>query len=494
MASSAPQLLSPKRKFGLALWMARVLEECDHASESFSPDPVHDLRVALRRCRSVADGMIAIDPAPDWKRMKKAGRELFRSLGSLRDVHVMQEWVQRLGSHDDVVTVALMQHLAMRETECKQQASGALANFDRKQWRKSSAILPRRAARLRPGNAVFKHLALERWTQARELHRLALRNRSKVAFHNLRIGLKRFRYIVENFLPDQHAAWSGDLKEIQDLLGEVHDLDVLWATALQINAFPALESRSLWQMRVAGERGERIQKYRNKMVGKNSLWQVWRTSLPQGKEVRQVALVRLKLWASILDPDFHHSSHVTKLALQLYDGLPAGPQPENSPALDQRSILNLAALLHDVGRSKNEKQSHKASYKLIGRLDSPLGCSAEELHLAAVISRYHQGALPHAGQKTMRGLTVFQRQIVLRLAGILRLADAFDASRDSRIQSLRVDCRNGFLEIKADGYSPRDRLAERIAAARHLLEVFYHQPVMIKPLAHKKTALQLRVG
>ncbi len=486
MASSAPQLLSPKRKFGLALWMARVLEECDHASESFSPDSVHDLRVALRRCRSVADGMIAIDPAPDWKRMKKAGRELFRSLGSLRDIHVMQQWVQRLGSQDDAVTVALTQHLATRETECKQEAAVALADFDRKQWKKLIAILPRRAAKPRPGNALFKHLALERWTKARELHRLALHNRSKAAFHNLRIGLKRFRYIVENFLPEQHAAWSGDLKEIQDLLGEVHDLDVLWATALQINVFPTLESRSLWQMRVAGERGERIQKYRDKMVGKNSFWQVWRTALPQGKEVRQIALVRLKLWASILDPDFHHSSHVTKLALQLYDGLPAGSQPENSPALDQRSILNLAALLHDVGRSKNEKQSHKTSYRLVERLDSPLGWSAEELHLAAVISRYHQGALPHPGQKTMRSLTIFQRQIVLRLAGILRLAAAFDANRDSRIQNLRVERQHGFLEIKADGYSVRDRVAERIAAARHLLEMFYHQPVMIKPEARNK--------
>ena len=45
-------------------------------------------------------------------------------------------------------------------------------------------------------------------------------------YHRLRIAIKRFRYIVENFLPLQHAAWSDDLKQVQDLLGEVHDLDV----------------------------------------------------------------------------------------------------------------------------------------------------------------------------------------------------------------------------------------------------------------------------
>ena len=148
-----------------------------------------------------------------------------------------------------------------------------------------------------------------------------MRNRSKVAFHSLRIGLKRFRYIVENFLPEQHAAWKDDLKELQDLLGEVHDLDVLWAAALQANAFPNAESRLRWQKRIADERGTRIAKYREKMSGKNSLWQLWRAELPQGEQIESAALRRLKLWASFLDPDFKHSENVAKLALQLYDGL-----------------------------------------------------------------------------------------------------------------------------------------------------------------------------
>ena len=84
--------------------MQRVLEECDRASVAFAPDPVHDLRVALRRCCSMAGGIAAIDPDPDWKEMKKAGKRLFRRLGELRDVHVMQEWVHLLDSPDDPVT------------------------------------------------------------------------------------------------------------------------------------------------------------------------------------------------------------------------------------------------------------------------------------------------------------------------------------------------------------------------------------------------------
>src|ERR1700740_878477 len=74
--------------------MARVLEECDRAAVGFEADPVHDLRVALRRCRSMADGMIAMDPDHDWKAMKKAGKRLFQRGGALRDVQIIMEWIE----------------------------------------------------------------------------------------------------------------------------------------------------------------------------------------------------------------------------------------------------------------------------------------------------------------------------------------------------------------------------------------------------------------
>ena len=51
-------------KAGLAYWAQRVLEECDKASHEFAADPVHDLRVAIRRCRSMADGLRIMDPDP----------------------------------------------------------------------------------------------------------------------------------------------------------------------------------------------------------------------------------------------------------------------------------------------------------------------------------------------------------------------------------------------------------------------------------------------
>ena len=183
--------------------------------------------------------------------MKKAGKRLFRRLGELRDVHVMQEWVHRL---DSSRTIPSPRH-------CCNPSLPARLNCNRKRCRRwqNSTASSGSAGAVRfpagwhgsgPGSLVFRHLALERWTEAHKLHRQVVRSGSPAAFHRLRIGIKRFRYIVENFLPDQHAAWSDDLKHMQDLLGEVHDLDVLWPAAVQANVFPDDSLRSRWQNRI----------------------------------------------------------------------------------------------------------------------------------------------------------------------------------------------------------------------------------------------------
>jgi exopolyphosphatase/guanosine-5'-triphosphate,3'-diphosphate pyrophosphatase len=163
-----------------------------------------------------------------------------------------------------------------------------------------------------------------------------------------------------------------------------------------------------------------------------------------------------------------------------------------SEPIDQRAILQAAALLHDVGRSKKEKNHHKATYNLIRRLTPPLSWSEEKLRWVGIVSRYHRGALPRVGQKTLVGLSESQRQSILKLAGILRLANAFDADRDGRIQRLEVYEQNGILEIAAQGYSPRDHMAEGIAAARHLLETVYRRPVIVKPLGAVRLKLVAR--
>jgi len=64
--------------------MERALKELEKVRTSPEPDAVHDLRVALRRCRSVAAVMEEVDPDRSWREMRKLGRKLFGQLGDLR--------------------------------------------------------------------------------------------------------------------------------------------------------------------------------------------------------------------------------------------------------------------------------------------------------------------------------------------------------------------------------------------------------------------------
>jgi exopolyphosphatase/guanosine-5'-triphosphate,3'-diphosphate pyrophosphatase len=380
-----------------------------------------------------------------------------------------------------------------REAACKQHAFKDLHQFDRKQWRQWSRTLPQRASRVRPGSVVYLHLALEKWTAAYDLHKHALRTRSQISWHELRIGIKRFRYTVENFLPRQHALWGDDLKELQDLLGEVHDLDVLWATAVEIMAFPDMESQSRWREKLNVERTKRIERYREKMVGRQSLWRVWRAELPSGSQLRGAAISRLRVWAGYLDPDFSHSQRVAQLALLLYDGLKnAGLLTPDAGALnldyDSRAVLEAAALMHDVGKAKGEANHQKDSYRMIRGVARPLGWSARELELAAVVARYHRGALPRPGGKTMQALELPDRPLAMELAGVLRLANALDVrhgrggGENESAPRLEVSLQDGCVLVRAAGYSALDRSAEGIAAARHLLETLLRRPVLVRAL------------
>src|ERR1700759_5610798 len=120
-----------EKKAGLAYWASRVLEECDKASEGFAADPVHDLRVAIRRCRSMADGFLSVDPDPAWKQMKRLAKPLFASLGDLRDTQVMLEWVAKLSAPVDPLGEELLAALKAKEHTLKSAAQQALADFDR---------------------------------------------------------------------------------------------------------------------------------------------------------------------------------------------------------------------------------------------------------------------------------------------------------------------------------------------------------------------------
>src|SRR5579863_2008554 len=121
---------------GLEVWMDRVLERAEQVRGSFDPDSVHDLRVALRRCRTMAEALSEVNPGPGWRKLKKSSRPLFHTLGILRDTQVEREWVKKLGVAGDPIRRHLLRILSHQEKKHRADAERALNRFDRKDWRK----------------------------------------------------------------------------------------------------------------------------------------------------------------------------------------------------------------------------------------------------------------------------------------------------------------------------------------------------------------------
>jgi CHAD domain-containing protein len=462
--------LAEGKKSGIAYWMQQVLKDAAQARQGFDADAVHDLRVALRRCRSMGEVLLTIDPVPEWKRMRKEGKRVFSSLGDLRDCQVMMDWIKKLSEPGDPVGQKLLADATAREQALKAVAGDSLAKFDTRAWEKWTELLSGRIRRFRPDSEIFQGIALERWEHARELHRAAMRSRSKVALHRLRIGVKKFRYVVENFLPKIHEQIGDEMKAVQDVLGEVHDLDVLWDTSIRIHAFEAPEQRLRWSGRIAEERRQRVENYKQRAQGAESIWLKWRALLPDDDHAEHATMRRLQAWASVLDPDFAHTRRVSALAVQLYDGLTrVGVLPANGSVL--RRWLMSAAVMHDVGKRKGDKGHQRRTQREIQKLELPYGWSDEQLKMIGLIARYHRGDWSTIPRAELGGLQAASVRSAQKIGGVLRLANALDQTHEGAIQRIEVTSTESGIVILAEGLQDDSRLAEKIAAARHLLEV-----------------------
>lgn len=131
--------------------------------------------------------------------------------------------------------------------------------------------------------------------------------------------------------------------------------------------------------------------------------------------------------------DRDHAEQVTRLSLSLFDQL------SDVLHLDEtrRTLLESAAMLHDVGYYIAYDRHHKHSYHLIQHATLP-GFTQRELAMAASIARYHTKSLPKRGHESWSSLEPTDRATVRALAAILRIADGFDRGRGARIRRIDV--------------------------------------------------------
>ncbi|MGH9683376.1 MAG: CHAD domain-containing protein [Candidatus Acidiferrales bacterium] len=265
-----------EERVGLEAWMERALDKVEIVGEDWNSDGVHDLRTTLRRCRTMADALNEVNPDSGWHKLKKESADLFHTLGALRDTQVEQNWVKQLGQAKDPIRKHLLKQLAQQEKKHRKAAKRALDEFDPKRWKKLLKKLRDKARFFPPESVVFQRLALVKLNEAVALYQKARKTRSAVALHTLRKGIKRFRYIVENFLPQRYEVWSADLKHLQDLLGEVHDLDVLRREIVRRKAELAQPCVPVWRNKIRDARKLRLDEFRMETSKRDSLWLMWR--------------------------------------------------------------------------------------------------------------------------------------------------------------------------------------------------------------------------
>ena len=460
--------------------MERVLKELEEVRSAPETDAVHDLRVALRRCRSLATVMEEVDPDPAWPEMRKIGRKLFKQLGELRDTQVLEEWVGKLGSESDAVRERLLSHLGKNEAEEKDATLRAAGKFDAKAWKSYERVLGHRSRVVAPNSLAAKSLALERMLAARELHLRALRTEKPEPWHALRIGVRRFRYTVESLLPELHESWGEDLKRVQDLLGGVHDLDVLAETMARVAGDEPEEIKAGWVERIAAEREARLEEYRELSMGEKRLWQDWKQGLPQGEQLEAAAMARLQATARALGANGGKPAQITRLALKLYrelERLKAGGAFLNK---QHRKVMEAAARLHGIGAGLRAKSAEKAARKFLRRLPLPVGWNEAEWDLLGLAVRYHRGEEPRAKQKAYARLTKEERQALCAVAGVLRLARVLRKCGVESSRGLRVEQSVDALIVRAPGLEDTEAAAARVAGGKHLLETVLGRPLIVQ--------------
>jgi CHAD domain-containing protein len=422
--TAASHRLARARRLGVTPQMRRVPEAVGRARRSLDADAVHRLRVALRRCRSVSDLMAELDPHPVWSEPRRLSRTLFTRLGVLRDVQVLRQWVTALAADDDPLRATLMATLDRREAKARARARRAIDDFDRRAWIRLAGRLARRAKAVPPDGLAAQCLALQRFEVMHRLHASAVRTARAEPWHQLRVSLKRFRYVVESLLPARLPAWESGLRGMQDLLGWIHDLDVF--DAFVEHAAPAsMRGAAAALRRATRANWARYRaRYRTLAQARASGLSAWRAGLPHGPRIEAAVSARLAATALALTPHPRRAARVTRRALRLFDARVSRGAFTPDAGGDDRRVLHAAATLHAIRTPRRSRRGHRRAAHIVRRLPPPPGWTAARWQDVALVIEVARGgdAAPARGRRA--GMARARRGRVPALAGIQRKAAA----------------------------------------------------------------------
>jgi exopolyphosphatase/guanosine-5'-triphosphate,3'-diphosphate pyrophosphatase len=144
--------------------------------------------------------------------------------------------------------------------------------------------------------------------------------------------------------------------------------------------------------------------------------------------------------------DRKHGLHVAALSMRLFDQL----REEHGMSGRERLLLEVAAMLHDIGTYVSLRAHHKHTQYLLAA-SQIFGLSNTEVNVVANIARYHRRGLPQKGHLPYIELDQQDRLIVNKLGAILRLANGLDAEHVQNVKDVRLLKRDGawILEVEA---------------------------------------------
>ncbi|MBS7544202.1 CHAD domain-containing protein [Ancylobacter oerskovii] len=246
--------------------IARTLAACQRhvaanlvaAQHGQDPEGVHQLRVALRRLRTAISMFGREIPASAFQPLMAGARTLASALGPARNWDVFLTGT--IGEIENVklpgvefagirtAAAPLRDHgyetarAALVDTECTRFLLGLGKMIERRSWRNDIGI-EALAVLTQPGRdfaeRTLARLHRKAMKQGRHLRRL-----QPEARHELRLTLKKLRYVCEFFLPlfDQEATARKYLKKmatLQDILGADNDATTTQALLREIEASTA---------------------------------------------------------------------------------------------------------------------------------------------------------------------------------------------------------------------------------------------------------------
>lgn len=150
--------------------------------------------------------------------------------------------------------------------------------------------------------------------------------------------------------------------------------------------------------------------------------------------VDKALLTAARSFASRVDHDTTHGEQVRKLARSLFHQLRDVHQLPDELGV----VLEVAALLHDVGEVVNARGHHKHSEYMIrwGRIPGLEGVQRE---MVALLARCHRKSTSDLRKVIAEAsLPKDRRGQVRRLAALLRLADSLDSGHRQRVEAIVV--------------------------------------------------------